>query len=144
MLAGAANLPAQASTTSTRTIMYGAAAAAAAFTLYNVEHKHQLATTVQGYLPNGGVVYADGHVALNGQTWYPGNSGQTVACNGQYCTINGNGNNGGYGYNNGGYGYSSQCGRRETALETLLRGRSGATKATTATIAGISAGLENG
>lgn len=102
-------LPASASTTTTRNIVYGAAAAAAAFTLYNVEHKHQLATTVQGYLPDGSTVYRDGRVVSpNGYSWYPGNSGQTVACSNQYCSINGANN--GYGYNNGynnGYGYNS-------------------------------------
>jgi hypothetical protein len=89
-----------------RNLIYGAAAAAAAFTLYNVEHKHALATTVQGYLPDGSTVYKDGHVvSQNGQSWYPGNYGETVACSNQYCSING-GNN--YGYNNGGYyGYNN-------------------------------------
>lgn len=101
VLVSATGLPAKADTTSTRNIIYGAAAAAAAFTLYNAEHKHALATTVQGYLPDGSTVYRDGHVvSRNGQSRYPGNYGETVACNNQYCTING-GNN--YGYNNGGY-----------------------------------------
>lgn len=98
ILASATALPARADTSTTRNIIYGAAAAAAAFTLYNVEHKHQLATTVQGYLPDGSTVYKDGHVvSRNGQTWYPGNYGQTVACSNQYCTIQGSNN--GYGYN---------------------------------------------
>jgi len=109
VLVSATGLPAKADTTSTRNIIYGAAAAAAAFTLYNVEHKHALATTVQGYLPDGSTVYKDGHVvSQNGQSWYPSNNGETVACSNQYCTISGN-NNGNYGYNNGGYnngGYS--------------------------------------
>lgn len=97
VLVSATGLPAKADTTSTRNIVYGAAAAAAAFTLYNVEHKHALATTVQGYLPDGSTVYKDGHVvSRNGETWYPGNYGQTVACSNQYCTINGNGYNNGY------------------------------------------------
>lgn len=109
ILASAAALPARADTTTTRNIIYGAAAAGAALTLYNVEHKRQLATTVQGYLPDGSAVYKDGHVvSRNGRTWYPGNYGQTVACSNQYCTINGSGNYGyGYGgYNNAGYGYN--------------------------------------
>ena len=101
--------PAKADTNTTNDILYGAAAAAAAFTLYNVEHKHALATTVEGYLPDGSVVYQDGHVVSpNGSSWYPGNNGETVACSNQYCTVNGT--NGGYygyngpnGYNNGGY-----------------------------------------
>ena len=99
-----AGLPAKADTTTTQNILYGAAAAAAAFTLYNVEHKHTLATAVEGYLPNGSTVYQDGHVVSpNGQSWYPGNFGQTVACSNQYCTISG-GNGAGYGYNGGYYG----------------------------------------
>lgn len=101
VLVSATGLPAKADTT-TNNILYGAAAAAAAFTLYNVEHKHALATTVQGYLPDGSTVYKDGHVvSQNGQSWYPGNYGQTVACSNQYCTISG----GNYGYNN--YGYNN-------------------------------------
>jgi len=101
VLVSATGLPAKADTTSTRNILYGAAAAAAAFTLYNVQHKHSLASTVQGYLPDGSTVYKDGHVvSQNGRSWYPGNYGETVACSNQYCSING-GNN--YGYNNGGY-----------------------------------------
>jgi hypothetical protein len=107
VLISATGLPAKADTTSTQNIIYGAAAAAAAFTLYNVEHKHQLVTTVQGYLPDGSTVYKDGHVvSRNGQTWYPGNYGETVACSNNYCNISG-GNGYGYGYNNGGYGYST-------------------------------------
>ena len=108
VLVCATGSPAKADTTSTRNILYGAAAAAAAFTLYNVEHKHALATTVQGYLPDGSTVYKDGRVvSQNGQSWYPGNYGQTVACSNQYCTINGangNGYNSGYNY---GYGYTN-------------------------------------
>lgn len=96
-------LPAKADTNTTNDILYGAAAAAAALTLYNVEHKHALATTIEGYLPNGAVVYQDGHVVSpNGTTWYPGNYGETVACSNQACTINGN-NGANYGYNGGGY-----------------------------------------
>jgi hypothetical protein len=106
ILASATALPARADTSTTNTIIYGAAAAAAAFTLYNVEHKHQLASTVQGYLPDGSTVYKDGHVvSRNGQTWYPGNYGQTVACSNQYCTIDGSNN--GYGYNGYGSGYNN-------------------------------------
>jgi hypothetical protein len=102
MLASTSILPAGAQTTNTtRNIIYGVAAAAAVVTLYNVEHKHQLATTVQGYLPDGSTVYEDGRVVSpSGYSWYPGNNGQTVACSNQYCTINGSYNNGyGYGYN---------------------------------------------
>lgn len=104
VLVSSMGLPAKANTT-TNNILYGAAAAIAALTLYNVEHKQQLANTVQGYLPDGSTVYQDGRVvSQNGQTWYPGNNGETVACSNQYCTITNNGNNA-YGYN--GYGNSS-------------------------------------
>lgn len=45
---------------------------------------------MQGYLPDGSTVYRDGRVVSpNGYSWYPGNSGQTVACSDQYCSING-------------------------------------------------------
>ncbi len=55
--------PAKADTTSTvRDVLIGAAALAAVATAYNVEHKRQLARTVEGYLPDGSVVYQDGHV----------------------------------------------------------------------------------
>lgn len=103
----ATGLPASANPTTTRNLIYGAAAAAAAFTLYNVEHKRLLATTVAGYLPDGSRVYRDGHVVSpNGVSWYPGNQGESVACSNQYCTLSG-GSNSGYGYNNGGYGYGN-------------------------------------
>jgi len=81
-----------------------------------VQHKFHLANTVAGYLPDGSTVYQDGHVvaAGSGQTWYPGNYGQSVACSYNQCSIQGNGYNSGYGYNNGsgnsynnGYGYSN-------------------------------------
>ncbi len=94
----------------TRTIIGAAAAIAGIATAINVSNKHREATTVTGYLPDGSTVYADGHVvAPNGYSWYPGNQGEQVACNGQQCYINGQngyGYNGGYnngGYNNGGY-----------------------------------------
>jgi hypothetical protein len=85
----------------TRTIIAGAAAIAAIATVVNVEHKNQVANTVQGYLPDGSTVYEDGHVVgQNGYSWYPGNQGEQIACNNQRCTVYGTGNNG-YGYNNG-------------------------------------------
>lgn len=106
VMISAAAVPAKADTTTTQNIIYGAAAAAAAFTLYNVQHKHQLASTVQGYLPDGSTVYQDGHVvSRNGRTWYPGNYGESVACSNQYCTINGGNGNYNYGYNSGDYTY---------------------------------------
>ena len=88
----------------TRTIIGAAAAIAGIATAINVENKHRQATTIQGYLPDGSTVYADGHVvAPNGSSWYPGNQGQRVACSSQQCAIYGNGK---YGYNgnNGSYG----------------------------------------
>lgn len=95
----------------TRTIIGAAAAIAGIATVINVENKHRQATTVTGYLPDGSTVYADGHVvAPNGYSWYPGNQGEQIACNGQNCYINGNGqNNYGYnnGYNGGYYGYAT-------------------------------------
>ena len=94
--------PAKANTTTT--LLITAAAVAGLVTGINVLEKNAKARTVVGYLPNGSVVYADGHVvAPNGQSWYPGNFGQTIACNGQYCVIQGgNGYPYGYGYNGAG------------------------------------------
>ena len=105
--------------TTTRDIIYGVAAAAAAITLYNVEQKHHAASTIQGYLPDGSAVYQDGRVVSpNGSSWYPAGNGESVACSNGYCTLSGGygyggnsntGNyNGGYyngGYYNGSYGY---------------------------------------
>ncbi len=105
---------------STRTIIGAAALIAGIATAVNVAHKDQVANTVEGYLPDGSVVYEDGHVvARNGYSWYPGNQGEQIACNGQACTIYANGNQGygnGY-YGNGSYGngnrgyYSNRDGR---------------------------------
>lgn len=122
IIAGATALPARADTTTTKNILYGAAAAAAAFTLYNVEHKQQLAHTVQGHLSDGSTVYGDGRVVSpNGYSWYPGNNGQTVACSNQYCTVSGG--NYGYGYNNGynGYGYNNNGGYYGSSRGTYNR-----------------------
>ena len=97
---------------STRTIILGAAALVAGIAIEsNVAHKQALANRIVGYLPDGTPVYGDGHLVLaNGQTVYPGNYGQTIACSNEQCTISGGngsvyGYNGGYGYPNGGYGY---------------------------------------
>jgi hypothetical protein len=90
--------PAKADTTST--LLITAAAVAAIATGINVAEKSAKANTVVGYLRNGSVVYADGHVvAPNGQSWYPGNYNQSIACNGQYCSIVNNTYD--YGYTNG-------------------------------------------
>jgi hypothetical protein len=96
ILAAAAVQPAKADgAASTRNIILGAAALAAGIAIEsNAAHKHAVANTIQGYLPDGSVVYDDGHIVLpNGQTYYPGNYGQTVACSNQVCYISaGNGN----------------------------------------------------
>jgi hypothetical protein len=101
ILAAAAVQPAKADgAASTRTIILGAAALVAGIAIEsNAAHKHAVANTIQGYLPDGSVVYEDGHVVLpNGQTYYPGNYGQTVACSNQACSISaGNGNTPYYG-----------------------------------------------
>jgi hypothetical protein len=90
--------PAKADTTST--LLITAAAVAAIATGVNVAEQSAQANTVVGYLRNGSAVYADGHVvAPNGQAWYPGNYGQSIACNGQYCSIVNDSYN--YGYTNG-------------------------------------------
>jgi hypothetical protein len=105
--------PAKADQQSTDVIIGAAALAAGIATYANVQHKNQLANTVQGYTPWGAAVYEDGHVVLpNGQSYYPGNVGQQIACNGNSCQILQNGipvGYGGYGpgyntgYYNGGY-----------------------------------------
>lgn len=85
----------------TRTIIGVAAAVAGIATAINVEHKRATANQVVGYLQDGSTVYADGHVVSpNGYSWYPGNQGEQIACNGQSCSVYSNGQNG-YGYNNG-------------------------------------------
>ena len=84
----------------TRNLILGAAAAIAiGITAANVSHKNAAANTVQGYLPDGSAVYGSGQVVTpNGQSYYPGNYGQQVSCNGGYCSESGNGN-GAYSYN---------------------------------------------
>jgi hypothetical protein len=97
MALGAAMQPARADTTST--LLITAAAVAALMTGINVAEKNAKANQLVGYLPNGSPVYADGHVvARNGQTWYPGNQGENIQCNGGQCFIVGaNMGYGGYG-----------------------------------------------
>lgn len=105
-LAGALGLsaaqPAKADTTSTMDTIIGAAAVIAGIAIsQNVAHKQSQANTVVGTTPWGATVYGDGHVVLpNGQSYYPGNVGQQIACNGTTCTITQNGVAVGY----GGYG----------------------------------------
>lgn len=104
MAFGGAVQPAKADTTST--LIITAAAAIGLMTAINVTQKNAKARQLIGYMPDGSQVYADGHVvARNGQTWYPGNYGQNIACNGQQCYVTGG--NVGYGqapYGYGGYG----------------------------------------
>jgi hypothetical protein len=90
---------------STRNIILGAAALAVGLTIAsNVAHKEAQANTIAGYTAGGAAVYNDGHVVLpNGQSYYPGNYGQTIACNAGECTIGGG--YGPYGYNNLGARY---------------------------------------
>ena len=96
---------------STRNIFLGAAALIAGVAIEsNVARKNASANNVQGYLQDGSTVYQDGHVVdRNGQSYYPGNEGQQVSCNGQSCYVTNNGqtayDNGSYGngYNNGSY-----------------------------------------
>lgn len=87
---------------STRNIIGAAAAIIGIATAVNVSNKNQVANTVEGYLPDGSVVFEDGHVVdRNGNSWYPGNQGEQIACNGQSCVITSN--DAGY-YNNQGNG----------------------------------------
>jgi hypothetical protein len=100
MAFGGAVQPAKADTTST--LIITAAAAIGLMTAINVAQKNAKARQLVGYLPDGSQVYADGHVvARNGQTWYPGNYGQNIACNGQQCYVSG----GNIGYGQAPYGY---------------------------------------
>jgi hypothetical protein len=79
-------------------ILGGLALIAGVATAVNVSNKNAKANTVQGYTPNGGTVYQDGHVALpDGQSYYPGNQNQSISCDSGNCSIYGNGN----GYNRG-------------------------------------------
>jgi len=107
---GAAVQPAKADTTST--LLITAAAVAALMTGINVAEKNAKANQLVGYLPNGSPVYADGHVVTRtGQTWYPGNQGENISCNGGRCVLVSayGGYPGNYGYPGyGGYpGYSA-------------------------------------
>ncbi len=115
------------SAATTRTIIGAAAAIAGIATAINISNKNREHNTVVGYLSDGSTVYADGHVVSpNGSSWYPGNQGERIACNGQQCSVyGGNGqygynnqypyNNNGYGnqypYNNGGYYYGQSAQR---------------------------------
>jgi hypothetical protein len=104
---------------STRTIIGAVAAIAAIATAINVSEKNQAANTIEGYLPDGSAVYEDGHVVTpNGYSWYPGNQGEQIACNGQSCSLYASGrynnssqyNSGNGYYNNNGNGYYNNNG----------------------------------
>ena len=78
-------------------ILGGLALIAGIATAVNVSNKNAQANTVQGYTQNGDAVYNDGHVVLpDGQSYYPGNQNQSVACNNGNCAVYGNN-----GYDNG-------------------------------------------
>jgi hypothetical protein len=80
--------PAKADTGTTNTILGILAGVAAGVTLENVAHKAAVANTVEGYTQNGSTVYEDGHVVSpNGNSWYPGNRGLQISCNGGSCVI---------------------------------------------------------
>jgi hypothetical protein len=102
------------SAASTRNIILGAAALAGIAIEANVAHKNAQANAVSGYLPDGSTVYGDGHVVgRNGDSYYPGNTGQTVSCNNSRCNVaytNGNGN----GYNGSPYNANVFNGTRYT------------------------------
>ena len=91
----------------TRNTILGAAALIAGIAIEsNVAHKNAVANTVEGYTQNGATVYQDGHVVEpNGQSYYPGNEGQQISCDGNGgCGISGNNGYANYGYaNNGGW-----------------------------------------
>lgn len=122
---GAMPKPAAADEGTTNTIIAAAAAVALGLTVANVAHKNAVANTVEGYTQDGSTVYQDGHVVLpNGQSYYPGNYNQSIACNNGSCGISGgNGYYGngyyGNGYNNGYGGYNSHQRRYEQQLQNM-------------------------
>ncbi len=101
----------------TRNTILGAAALIAGIAIEsNVAHKNAVANTVEGYTRNGATIYQDGHVVEpNGQSYYPGNEGQQIACDGNGgCSISGNNGYNGYnsynGYGNSRYGNTDNGG----------------------------------
>lgn len=83
-------LPARAdSAATTRTILGILAGVAAVATIENVDHKRAVANTIEGYTQDGATVYGDGHVVEpNGRSWYPGNRGLSISCDGNgSCSI---------------------------------------------------------
>ena len=82
---------------STRNIIFGAAAAVGLAIEANAAHKNAQANSVRGYLPDGSAVYGDGRVVeRGGYAYYPGNNGQSVACNGGACSVYSNSNDSGH------------------------------------------------
>ena len=76
------------SAASTRNIILGAAAIAGIAIESNVARKNAQARNINGYLPDGSAVYGDGHVTdRDGDSYYPGNTGQNVSCNGGRCYL---------------------------------------------------------
>ena len=92
-------------------ILGGLAAIAIGLTVANVSHKNAVANTVEGYTPDGSTVYGDGHVVLSdGESYYPGNNGQSIACDNGQCDVSGSAYNGYNGYNNNYNGYNDYNG----------------------------------
>jgi hypothetical protein len=83
----------------TRNTILGAAALIAGIAIEsNVAHKKAQANAIEGYTRNGAAVYQDGHVVEpDGNSYYPGNDGQQIACNGGACDVYG-GNGPAYNY----------------------------------------------
>lgn len=78
-------------------ILGGLALAVGIATAINVGNKNAAANTVQGYTRDGSTVYNDGHVvAQDGDSYYPGNQGQQIACNNGDCSVYGNNGYRGY------------------------------------------------
>ncbi len=108
---------------STRNIIGAAAAIIGIATAVNVSNKNRVANTVEGYLPDGSVVFEDGHVVdRNGNSWYPGNQGEQIACNGQSCDIT-----------SIGAGYSLHTTARNTASNSMVTAATCRTTGTTGT-----------
>jgi hypothetical protein len=75
--------------TSTRNIILGVAALATGLIISNnVAQKNQLANTVAGYTPQGDTVFQDGRVVDRyGNSYYPGNQGESISCQDNSCQI---------------------------------------------------------
>ena len=73
----------------TRNTILGAAALIAGIAIEsNLANKNAQANTLEGYTRDGAAVYQDGHVVEpNGSSYYPGNAGQSISCNGGNCDV---------------------------------------------------------